>query len=231
MHTLSRSQAIGSDDVVLPIAPLTSSFALMLTFAALFSHATVALNSVAGESVDLALATSSIQPTIIVAASQSISNYHERLMKTQTGTLSKLSRYWQNSSLLKGTMPKMPSFGPPGQHASLSKLRLLLIYHRADDKDSPRLSTAALADLKILLGARTCYALTASGVAGAICQTNIFDYRQSHERYSHFGPPLSCVEVLLTGAEDDEKLGSAEPQGKVVCILYIGHLIAANRGA
>lgn len=222
MYALSRSQMIGSDDVVLPIAPLTSLFTLVLTFAALFSHATVALNSVAGESVDFAMATSSIQPTIIVAASRSTSQYHERLMRTQTSPLSKLSRYWQTKSLLKGSMPKMPSFGPPGQHESLSKLRLLLIYHRADDEASPRLSTGALADLKILLGARTCYALTASGVAGAICQTNMFDYRQSPARYSHFGPPLSCVEVLLTGSEDDENLGSAEPQGKVGCVLYVG---------
>ncbi len=111
-------------------------------------------------------------------------------------------------------MPKTPSFAPPGRQDFLSKLRLLFIYHRAEDENSPPLSTTALNDLKILLGARTCYALTASGVAGAVCQTNMFDYHQTAPaRESRFGPPLSCVEVLLTGEEG--RLGGAEPEGKV----------------
>lgn len=202
----------------------------MLTLAALFSHATVALNSVAGEDVDFALATSNISPTMIVASSQSILKYHDGIMKSQTGLLSKLSRYWQNKSLINGNMPKMPSFVPPSRHDSLSKLRLLLIYHRAEHKDSTCLSTTTLANLKILLGARTCYALTASAVAGAVCQTNMFDYRQTSARGSHFGPPLSCVEVLLKGDEDDEKLGSSEPQGKVSHVLLPAlDLFGANR--
>jgi hypothetical protein len=135
-------------------------------------------------------------------------------MKTQQGPLAKLSRYWQTKSLLNGNMPKTPSFAPPGQHDSFAKLRLLLVYHRAEDRNSPRLSTAVLTDLKILLGARTCYALTASGVAGAVSQTNMFDYRQTAEEGSHFGPPPSCAEILLK-ADEDEALGGAEPQGKV----------------
>lgn len=101
-------------------------------------------------------------------------------------------------------------------------MRLLFVYHRAGDENSPRLSSTALRDLKILLGARTCYALTTSGVAGAIAQTNMLDYRHtSEEGGSHFGPPLSCVEVLLTkdgnetGDDEEEMLGGGEPQGKV----------------
>ncbi len=142
-------------------------------------------------------------------------------MKTQQSPLTKLSHYWQKKALLNGNMPKTPSFSPPGQHNFLSKLRLLFVYHHAEDKNSPRLSSAALRDLKILLGARTCYALTTSGVAGAIAQTNMLDYRHSSEEGdSHFGPPLSCVEVLLTkdgdgDGDDEEKLGGVEPQGKV----------------
>lgn len=118
-------------------------------------------------------------------------------------------------------MPKTPSFAPPGRHDFLSKLRLLFVYHRAEDEASPRLSSSVLADLKILMGARTCYALTASGVAGAVAQTNMFDYRLGPEgrrgrgRGSHFGAPVSCVEVLLTGNEDEGKIGGAEPEGKV----------------
>lgn len=200
--------------MVLSIAPLTASYPLMLTFAALFSHATVVLNSVAGDNVDFALAASGISPTIIVASSQSTINYHDRVMKSQQGLLPKLSHYWQNKSLVNGNMPKTPSFAPPGARQNfLSKLRILFIYHDSTDKKSPRMSTTALGDLRILLGARACYALTASGVAGAVCQTNMFDYRQIQARESHFGPPLSCVEILLTG--DDVNLGGSEPRGKV----------------
>ncbi|ERF74062.1 hypothetical protein EPUS_03877 [Endocarpon pusillum Z07020] len=223
INSLPRNQKISSDDVVLPISPLTSSYTLMLAFASLFSHATIALNSVAGETVDFALAASAINPTIMVASSQSTLRYHDRMMKTQLGPLAKVSHYWQKKTLLNGNMPKTPSFAPPGQHNFLSKLRLLFVYHRAEDQNSPRLSSTALRDLKILLGARTCYALTTSGVAGAIAQTNMLDYRHtSEEGGSHFGPPLSCVEVLLTkdgeegGDDEEEMLGGGEPQGKLV---------------
>ena len=216
INNLPRNQRIGPDDVVLPIAPLTSSYALMLTFAALYSNATVGLNSVAGENVDFALAASGISPTIIIASSQSTSKYHARLMKAQQGPLSAFSLYWQNKSLLNGNMPKTPSFAAPGRQDFLSKLRLLFVYHRAEDEHPTRLSAPALRDLKLFLGTRTCYALTASGVAGAICQTNIFDYRHTPGPHSnHFGPPLSSVEVLLAGDGEDEQLGGAEPKGKV----------------
>jgi hypothetical protein len=213
INVLARNQRLGTDDVVLPIAPLSTSYALTLTLAALYSHATVALNSVAGDNVDFALAASGVSPTIIIASSQSTLKYHNRLMQTQQGLIPKLSRYFQNKTLLKGNMPKTPSFALSGQQNFLSKLRLLFIYHRAGDKASPRLPTSVLQDLRILLGARTCYALTVPGIAGAISQTNLFDYRQAPAGDSHFGPPLSSVEVMLTG--DDEKLGGTEPQGKV----------------
>jgi hypothetical protein len=186
----------------------------MQTFAALFSHATVALTSVAGENVDFALAASGISPTIIIASSQTTRKYHDRLTKARGGLLPTLSHYWQNKSLLNGNMPKTPSFAPPGREQWLSKLRLLLTYHNAEHNVSPPLPSSVLTDLRILLGARICYALTAPDVAGAICQTNLFDYRAAPVKETHFGPPLSCVEILLTN-DDDGVLGGGEPRGKV----------------
>lgn len=94
---------------------------------------------------------------------------------------------------------------------SLSKLRLLFIAHRASDANSPKLTSSVLADLRMLLGARTGYALTTDKVAGAVCQTNIFDYRETGG-LAPFGSPISSVEINLVGNE--EQMSQAEPRGK-----------------
>lgn len=120
INTLPRGQRLNSNDVVLPIAPLTSSYPLILIFASLFSHASVALNSVAGEAIDFALAASTISPTILLASSQSTLQYHNRLMKRHQGPLAQLSHYWQNKSLLNGNMPKTPLLAPPATGATPS---------------------------------------------------------------------------------------------------------------
>lgn len=234
INALPRSQRISSADVLLPIAPLTTSYPLILTFAALFSHAIVALNPAASEDVDLALAASGVSPTVIAVIPTTVMRYRDRILKTQQGLLHKLSRYWQSKSLLNGNMPTTPSFAPPGrqdQEQNLSsELRLVFISHHAQHENSSHahlLSSRDLTDLRILLGARTCYALTTPSVAGAICQTNIFDYRQTHSQTRHppakptatksshhFGPPLSSVEIFLS-SDDDEKLSGSQPEGKV----------------
>lgn len=43
------------------------------------------------------------------------------------------------------------------------------------------------------------YALTAAKIAGAVTQTSIYDYRidSSSKKFSHFGAPLSSVEIYL----------------------------------
>jgi hypothetical protein len=84
----------------------------------------------------------------------------------------------------------------------------LFISHRADAPDEYRLSSEQLADLRIFTGARVVYALTGAGVVGAITQTNVFDYRRQNGP-SHFGAPLSSVEVTLTGHPEDAGLERA----------------------
>ena len=47
---------------------------------------------------------------------------------------------------------------------------------------------------------RAVYALTAAKVAGAVAQTNIYDYRRGDtpsNKHSHFGVPLSCLVLKL----------------------------------
>lgn len=192
-----------------------SSYPLCLAFAALYSNASLALNSVAGEDVDFSLAASGVAPTIIVTSSKTILDYHSKAMASQTGLTASVNRLFQKQSLQAGSMPSRNAVAKLAEidtKLSLSKLRLLFVAHRAGHPKSPRLRSSVLADLRMLLGARIGYALTAAQVAGAVCQTNVFDYRQT-EGLNKFGPPLSSVEVNLTG--DEERVSKQDPHGKV----------------
>ncbi len=92
-----------------------------------------------------------------------------------------------------------PSIGtPPG------KLRLVFVSEQAGG-DSPPLSPLDLSDLRIFTGARIIYALTAAKVAGAVTQTAFYDYRVDDKapgKHSHFGAPVSSVEILLRDTSD-----------------------------
>jgi hypothetical protein len=177
--------------------------------AALFSNASIALNSVAGESVDFALATVGVSPTVIIASSRTMSDYHDRFMEPHSGVISSLARWFDLKKLDAGVMPSHGMFSQianigPTAELSLDKLRLLCISHRVNADSQVRLTCAQLTDLRIFTGARVVYALTGAGVAGAVSQTNIFDYRR-YNGPSHLGPPLSSVEVVLTGVSEDKE--------------------------
>ena len=136
-------------------------------------------------------------------------------MASQTGLVANINRLFQNQSLQAGNMPSRNAIAKLAEidsTISLSKLRLLFVAYRAGDRKSPKLQSSVLADLRMLLGVRTGYALTTRQVAGAMCQTNVFDYR-STEGFNRFGPPLSSVEVHLTG--DEERVSKQDPRGKV----------------
>ena len=121
--------------------------------------------------------------------------------------------YWQRRSLLNGTMPTMPSFAVAGDFGFAKNLRLLCIYYEAGSINVPIISSSVLNSLRIALAARISYALTVPGVAGAVCQTSIYDYRQLRDPNSHFGAPLSSVELSVLGESD--MVGGIEPVGKV----------------
>lgn len=210
VSALPRGQRLSPDDLVLSIDSLYRPYPLCLTMAALFSNASVALNSVAEEGVDFALATAGVSPTVIIASSRTMSDYHEKLMRPHTGILSKIGRWFQARSLDAGYMPtpnflsRLANIGPTAE-LSLDKLRLLFVSHRVDASDKDRLSSSQLTDLTIFTGARVVYALTGPRVAGALAQTHVFDYRM-HDGPGHFGAPLGSVEITLTGHPEDSGL-------------------------
>jgi hypothetical protein len=112
----------------------------------------------------------------------------------------------------KNIFSQLARIGPTAE-LSLDKLRLLCISHRADGDSSARLSSEQLTDLRIFTGARVVYALTGPGIAGAIAQTNVFDYRR-FTGPNHFGSPLSSTEVTLTGVSE-ANVSDGLPEGQV----------------
>ncbi|KAK8066437.1 hypothetical protein PG997_013184 [Apiospora hydei] len=190
-------------DLFLPAASLASSFPLALTLAALYYNATVAFNSVAGTSPDLALATSGVAPTVMVATPQTLLKTHAEASGKITNALSRAAHWVQTRSLVQnGAMPVasfLSQFNDsirPEIGTTPGKLRLLYVAEGVN-AETPALKESTISDLRVFTGARVIYALTAAKVAGSVAQTQFHDYRVSGDGPSHFGPPVSSVEVLL----------------------------------
>ncbi|KAE8152508.1 hypothetical protein BDV25DRAFT_150991 [Aspergillus avenaceus] len=220
-YSLPRNQRIGPSDLVLSIDSLSRSYPLCQIMAALYSNASVAVNSVAGEGVDFALATVGVSPTVVIASSRTMSAYHDKFMEPHSGFITAIARWFDVRKLDAGVMPSHGMFSQvanigPTAELSLDKLRLLCVSHRVDADSQYRLTCAQLTDLRIFTGARVVYALTGPGVAGAVSQTNVFDYRR-YAGPSHVGAPLSSVELVMTGvSEDKENEGQITVSGPAV---------------
>ncbi|KAJ5272520.1 AMP-dependent synthetase/ligase [Penicillium angulare] len=224
--SLPRNQRFSSSDLVLSIDSLSRSYPLCLILNALFSNASIALNSVAGEEVDFGLATIGVSPTVIVASSRTMSDYHDFVMQPQAGAISSFGRYVQTRTLDAGNMPSKNFFSQlarigPTAELSLDNLRLLCVSHRIDAPASSQLTTKQLTDIRVFTDARIVYALTGPGIAGAIAQTNVFDYRRK-DGPSHFGAPLSSTELTLTGVSEAKPSETPEGEIKVAGPAVVG---------
>ncbi|KKY18365.1 hypothetical protein UCRPC4_g04982 [Phaeomoniella chlamydospora] len=218
LSAIPRAQRYSLKDTVLPADSLTSVYPLTTTFAALYSGSTIALNSVAGDAVDIRSAATGVSPTIIITPSDSLSQYHSRTTSKSKTIFEKLNHTLQSQCLDSGTMPKPTTIskaitgGTAAIEPSFSNLRLIISSYEAGSSNPP-ISSQSLANLRIITGARIIYALTAPHVAGAVTQTNIFDYRRS-KGPAHLGTPLSSVELKLIGDEKD--MCDGNPVGKVL---------------
>ncbi|KAK6004428.1 hypothetical protein QM012_008290 [Aureobasidium pullulans] len=221
VSALPQRQRLGPSDLVLPADSFSHSYVLSLTMAALFSHSSLVINSVAGTGVDLSLAARGVEPTVIIASSQSLVKLHETYTSGASSGLHRLVHSNHGRALAAGRMPgedllyKMVAPKGSAIVTSPGKLRLIFASERAGTGDTA-LSSAALRDLRIITRSRICYALTAPSVAGAVAQTNIYDYRHDDRPgHSHFGAPLSSVEIKLVD-KDDSKVDGISPSGEIV---------------
>ncbi|KAH7067859.1 hypothetical protein FB567DRAFT_541365 [Paraphoma chrysanthemicola] len=201
--SLPTTQRFSASDTFLPADAFTHSYSLCLTLAALFSHSTVVINSVAGPGVDLTLASRSIAPTVAVISAETAAKLHSTTSATVTGSAKKFAHHLETRMLDNGRLPTDTILTSSSSRASIGttpgKLRLLLVSERAG-LNTPPLTAYDLSDLRIFTKARVVYALTAAKVAGAVAQTNVYDYRRGSApstKHSHFGVPLSSLEIKL----------------------------------
>lgn len=224
--SLPAAHRFNASDTFLPADAFTHSYSLCLTLAALFSHSTLIINSVAGPGVDLILASRSIAPTITVISAETAAKLHSTTSTSITSGLQKLAHYLESRMLTAGRLPTdtfltrliAPTRAILGTPPS--KLRIVFVSERAG-LNTPPLSSEDLSDLRIYTKSRVVYALTAAKVAGAVAQTNVYDYRRGTtplNKHSHFGVPLSSVEIKLKDT----------PQHKTTDEQAIGELIVTG---
>ncbi|KAF6836144.1 AMP-dependent synthetase ligase [Colletotrichum plurivorum] len=224
LAAIPSTQRLGPSDLFLPADSLTNMHTLVLTLAALYSNASIAFNSVAGKSTDLVLATQGVAPTVLVATPETLLRTHQESSNRLTSALAKVAHWGSSRSLTdNGVFPAASAFGGASRPAigtTPGKLRLVYVADRAG-ANSPPLSSKVLSDLRIFLGSRIIYALTAPKVAGAVAQTGYFDYRVHDDKQSHFGPPLTSTEILLRDSgehknEDQDYRGEIVVRGPCV---------------
>ncbi|KAI7696453.1 acetyl-CoA synthetase-like protein, partial [Hortaea werneckii] len=215
ISALPLRQRIVPSDLLLPADSFTNSYILCQTLAALYLHANLAITSVAGPGVDLHLATRSIAPTIILASPETLVKLHTET--PITSPLAKLAVVAHTQTMEAGRLPSpnnlLSRFLPPVLPSSSSPegnqpghLRLILTATNLTTGSPPStalLTSPILSDLRLLLRTRIVHALSAPPVAGALAQSNVFDYRRdlSTTGLAHFGVPLAHVEVLFAAAD------------------------------
>ena len=175
----------------------------------------------AGPGIDLTLATRSISPTVIIASAETLADIHHAGATNSKNTLQKFAHVSQLQMLRAGqlstdtVLSKMFGARAGAVGATPAKLRLIFVSERIDG-GTPELTASMLNDLRVFTRARICYALTASKVAGAVAQTNMYDYRgDDRPGHGHFGVPVSSVEIKLVSPRDSELAGNT-PRGEIV---------------
>jgi acyl-CoA synthetase (AMP-forming)/AMP-acid ligase II len=215
LTSLPRTQPLTSSDTLLPTTSIAQPYTLTWILAALYSNASIALNSVSGSNVDLFATTASFQPTILVTSPGTLQKYLTNYTKTGLGA-SRFTKFFHRRSLRSGIMPSrkpIPDLGGGKdavflvmELAALSKLRAVFVGHdTATDKQSS-LTSSDLDTLRTELGVKISYALTSGQVAGAVAQGNLHDYRDKGPKVVCVGAPAGSVEVKLVG-EDDGVVG------------------------
>ncbi|KAI6783039.1 uncharacterized protein J7T54_002201 [Emericellopsis cladophorae] len=228
LAALPHRERLNAADLFLPADSMVHSHTLVVTLAALYSNASVAFNSVAEQSSDVALATQGVVPTILVASPETLLRTHGESAGKLTSALASASHALSTRSLTQegifntsNLLSPFSSGARPAIGTTPGKLRLVYVAERAG-ASTPALSSRVVSDLRIFTGARVIYALTAAPVAGSVSQTAFFDYRLDAENgKAHFGGPVTSVEVWLKDTDvnkttDDKVEGEINVRGPSV---------------
>lgn len=205
LFAVPSAQRLGPSDLFLPADSLTHTHTLVLTLAALYSNASIVLNSVAPRAADLSMATRGVAPTVVVVnPAAALATHDEAVRRLGSGALASFLLNWQTRTLTQsGIIPAATSLvsrffdsARPAVGTAPGKLRLLYVAERAG-AGTPALSASVLSNLRIFTGARVIYALASANVAGAAAQTAFYDYRVAPGKYAPFGSPLTSTEYLV----------------------------------
>ena len=205
MFSLPKNERLGTTDVVLPLTPIADQYTLVLALAALYSNSSLALTSVSGHTVEYSAAFRGIAPTVIVATSPTMLKVWDEKRKAPKGMFEKADDWNRSRILVAGSMPKAPVAGRTP--------RLIFIPERSDQAS---LTSEQIFDLRVSTGAHIAHAFTDRRVAGAISQSNVFDYRRSVDGRSHLGPPMSCLEVKLIDGPSHKITDGSDSAGFLV---------------
>ncbi|KUI56726.1 Long chain acyl-CoA synthetase 7, peroxisomal [Cytospora mali] len=221
LFAVPQSQRMGPSDLFLPADALTNTYTLVLTLTALYSNASVAFNSSTSDEMDLSLATRGIAPTVVVASPKALLKTHQETKGRVSSFFADKIHWLQTRTLTQsGVMPiatLLTSYNDSARPAigrTPGKLRIVYTAERAGS-GTPPLSSAVLSDLRIYLNARVIYALSAAKVAGAVSQTQFYDYRVHEDKCSHFGPPVTCTEIFLKDS-GVHKITDEKAEGEIV---------------
>lgn len=226
LTSIPTTQRMTHADLFLPADSLTTIYPLVLTLGALFSNASVALNSVAGRSPDLVTATEGVAPTIVVASPSTLAQTHSETAARLNSPIYRLVHWFETRSLVQdGVMPITSVLSRfydslrPVLGTESGKLRLIYVAAQPGSDSTP-LSAELLSDLRVYLRSRVIYALTAPQVAGAVTQTGLYDYRLDDEKtkYSHFGAPVTSVEVFFKDTKE-HKTTDYSSAGEVISLF------------
>lgn len=206
---LPRHHSLAANDAIVSLESLALSYPLTLVLATLWSGGSIILSSSCGSGIDYGLAFQNVSPSIVIASPETLC----QLLSDRSGNGDIWSRVRTSrlaSTLAAGAMTTANSL-----HNGKSP-RLIYTSEKVGT-DSMPLTSLELNDIRIRTGARIIYALTAPGVAGAIAQTHMFDYRTPNpSSRSHYGAPLSSVEIKLIDTPHMKVLDDEDPLGHIV---------------
>lgn len=223
ISALPQQHRLGPTDLVLSLESFSDVWALTLTLAALFSNSSIGITSVAGPKAKYDVAFRAISPTVVFTTATTMSQAYRDIKANTSSSWQKFLYWMQSRSLSSGIMPKFSGLLPSP--------RLIYVAESTSNDDVP-LSSKELFDLRLLTGSRIIHALTNAKVAGAVAQTNIYDYQirgAGVSKYSHFGPPLSSVEVKFK--ETDNRSDENGAIGRLVVSgpAVVGEEITSDR--
>ncbi|KAK9366946.1 hypothetical protein V1509DRAFT_628464 [Lipomyces kononenkoae] len=221
LRVIYKSECFRPADVVLTVESLQNMYARIMLLAAFTAGTNVVLCDMHSEEFDLEVLRA-INPTVMIVSTKSLHG----LLDYTPGLITKMRLKRARGILASGNIP-WPVL------RLLSKLRLVYTHEEqpvsqkqaktsnVNDKTSS-LTSAQLSLLRALLGARVIYSLTNPRIAGPICQTHIYDYRNLGPARV-YGPLVPAVEAIV---KDTEHLKGGDRQGQ----LFVRGLPCADRG-